>query len=233
MIVSIHQPNYLPWLGFFSKIKQSDLFVLFDDVQFPRGKKHFGHRNRIKTNFNASKWLTVPIKNKSDMVSFNDTVINYSLGWNKEHLRLMEIFYKEAPHFDKYFADISELLLKEYSNLTELSKKLIVYFMKELKINTEVKLSSEFGGEVLTGSDKIFNILEKVRSYAYSVEYISGSGEGSRRYIEEGEFKRRRINLHWQEYEHPTYNQLFNGFMPYLSVVDLLFNEGNESYKII
>ena len=105
--------------------------------------------------------------------------------------------------------------------------------MKELKINTEVKLSSEFGGEVLTGSDKIFNILEKVRSYAYSVEYISGSGEGSRRYIEEGEFKRRRINLHWQEYEHPKYNQLFNGFMPYLSVVDLLFNEGNESYKII
>ena len=159
MIVSIHQPNYLPWLGFFSKIKQSDLFVLFDDVQFPRGKKHFGHRNKIKTNFNASKWLTVPIKNKSDMVSFNDTVINYSLGWNKEHLRLIEIFYKEAPYFNKYFEDISELLLKEYTSLTELSKKLIVYFMKELRINTEVKVSSDFDGEGLTGSDKIFNIL--------------------------------------------------------------------------
>mgnify|MGYP003993088127 FL=1 len=159
MIVSIHQPNYLPWLGFFNKIKQSDLFILFDDVQFPRGKKHFGHRNRIKTNFNASKWLTVPIQNKSDMVSFNDTDINYSLDWNKEHLRLIEIFYKEAPHFNKYFTDISEILLKEYANLTELSKKLIVYFMKELKINTEVKLSSDFGGEGLTGSDKIFNIL--------------------------------------------------------------------------
>ena len=105
--------------------------------------------------------------------------------------------------------------------------------MKELKINTEVKLSSDFGGVGLTGSDKIFNILEKVRSYAYTVEYISGSGEGSRRYIEEGEFKKRRINLHWQEYEHPVYNQLFNGFMPYLSVIDLLFNEGKESYKLI
>lgn len=233
MIVSIHQPNYLPWLGFFNKIKQSDLFILFDDVQFPRGKKHFGHRNRIKTNFNASKWLTVPIQNKSDMVSFNDTDINYSLDWNKEHLRLIEIFYKEAPHFNKYFTDISEILLKEYANLTELSKKLIVYFMKELKINTEVKLSSDFGGVGLTGSDKIFNILEKVRSYAHTVEYISGSGEGSRRYIEEGEFKKRRINLHWQEYEHPVYNQLFNGFMPYLSVIDLLFNEGKESYKLI
>ena len=105
--------------------------------------------------------------------------------------------------------------------------------MKELRINTEVKVSSDFDGEGLTGSDKIFNILEKVKSHAYSVEYISGSGEGSRRYIEEEEFERRGIDLHWQEYEHPIYNQLFNGFMPYLSVVDLLFNEGKESYKIL
>jgi hypothetical protein len=105
--------------------------------------------------------------------------------------------------------------------------------MKELKINTEVKLSSDFGGEGLKGSDKIFNILEKVRSHAYFVEYISGSGEGSRRYIKEDEFKRREIKLHWQKYEHPIYNQLFNGFMPYLSVIDLLFNEGKEGYKII
>ena len=64
MIVSIHQPNYLPWLGYFDKIKQSDIFVVFDDVQFPRGKKHFGHRNQIKTN-TGKKWLTVPIKNKA------------------------------------------------------------------------------------------------------------------------------------------------------------------------
>ena len=88
MIVSIHQPNYLPWLGFFDKIKRSDLFVIFDDVQFPRGKKHFGHRNQIKTP-NGAKWLSVPIKNKSDMVMFNETLINYETTWQRDHCNLI------------------------------------------------------------------------------------------------------------------------------------------------
>ena len=82
MIVSIHQPNYLPWIGFFDKINRSDVFVIFDDVQFPRGKKHFGHRNKIKTNV-GDKWLTVPIKNKSDLVPFNKTIINYETDWRQ------------------------------------------------------------------------------------------------------------------------------------------------------
>jgi len=122
MIVSIHQPNYLPWLGFFDKIKQSDLFVIFDDVQFPRGKKHFGHRNKIKTN-TGSKWLTVPIKNKSDMVSFNNTIINYELDWNKKHLNLIKSFYQQAPYFEEYYNDLESLLLQQYDSLSSLSHK--------------------------------------------------------------------------------------------------------------
>ena len=115
MIVSIHQPNYLPWLGFFDKIKQSDVFVIFDDVQFPRGKKHFGHRNKIKTT-TGDKWLSVPISNKSDLVPFNDTNINYDTEWNKEHLRLMEVFYSKSPYFNKYFKQISDILLNEHKS---------------------------------------------------------------------------------------------------------------------
>ena len=69
MTVSIHQPNYLPWLGYFDKIKNSDCFVIFDDVQFPRGKNHFGHRNYIKTNA-GKKWLTVSVKDKSSLKAF-------------------------------------------------------------------------------------------------------------------------------------------------------------------
>ena len=76
MFVSIHQPNYLPWLGFFNKIKSSDKFVIFDNVQFPRGKKHFGHRNKIKTN-NGDIWLTVPLIGKSELKDFNTISINY------------------------------------------------------------------------------------------------------------------------------------------------------------
>tara|TARA_R100001509_G_scaffold154986_1_gene117026 strand:+ start:996 stop:1682 length:687 start_codon:yes stop_codon:yes gene_type:complete len=228
MIVSIHQPNYLPWLGFFDKIKKSDVFVIFDDVQFPRGKKHFGHRNKIKTTV-GDKWLSVPITNKSDLVPFNQTIINYSTGWNREHIRLIEVFYSSSPYFEKYFDNLSNILLNEYESLTQLSTRLIKYFLKELKITTELKYSSEISDKNLHGGDKIFNILEKLGTK----EYITGSGPGSMRYIDENRFNEREIKLSWQRYNHPIYNQLHKEFIPYLSIIDLLFNEGEKSGEII
>jgi len=229
MITSIHQPNYLPWLGFFDKIKRSDVFVVFDDVQFPRGKKHFGHRNKIKTNALGDKWLSIPISNKSDLVSFNNTVINYDTGWNTEHLRLIELFYSKTPFFDNYYGDIHTIISKEYKSLTELSVILIKYFMKELEISTEIKLSSEISEKDLSGSNKIFNILENLKT----TEYITGSGPGSMRYIDEEGFNNRGIKLQWQHYEHPEYRQLYGNFTPYMSIIDLLFNEGKKSRDII
>jgi len=228
MIVSIHQPNYLPWLGFFDKIKRSDLFVIFDDVQFPRGKKHFGHRNQIKTN-TGTKWLTVPIKNKSDMVSFNDTIINYDIDWHYEHLRLIELNYKDTPYFNDYYQDLETIIKREYKSLTELSTDLIRYFMAKLNIRTTIARSSELSKQDENGSDKIFSILENVNA----TDYLTGSGPGSQRYIDEGEFKKREINLHWQNYECKEYNQLFGDFIPYLSVVDLLFNHGEKAEEVI
>ena len=228
MKTSIHQPNYLPWLGFFDKIKQSDVFVIFDDVQFPRGKKHFGHRNKIKTT-TGDKWLSVPISNKSDLVPFNDTIINYDTEWNKEHLRLIELFYSKAPYFDKYFNNILDIISVEHKSLTELSVSLIKYFLKELDIETELKYSSHISDSDLYGSDKIFNILEKLNT----TEYITGSGPGSMRYIDESGFNKRDIKLKWQHYEHPQYHQLNGTFIPYMSIIDLLFNEGEKSRRII
>tara|TARA_R100000664_G_C2758196_1_gene146912 strand:+ start:2967 stop:3653 length:687 start_codon:yes stop_codon:yes gene_type:complete len=228
MIVSIHQPNYLPWLGFFDKIKKSDVFVIFDDVQFPRGKKHFGHRNKIKT-VAGEKWLTVPISNKSDLVSFNDTIINYDTNWNDEHLRLMEIFYSKAPYFSSYFSDLNDIISIKYNSLTELSISLIEYFLKQFNIDTKIKYSSEISDDGLYGADKIFNILENLKTK----EYITGSGPGSIRYIDEVGFEERKIKLNWQHYKHPKYNQLHNEFIPYMSVIDLLFNEGKKSGEII
>ncbi len=228
MIVSIHQPNYLPWLGFFDKIKQSDVFVIFDDVQFPRGKKHFGHRNKIKT-LSGDKWLTVPISNKSNLVSFNDTIINYDTEWNKEHIRLIELFYSKTPYFDKYFPNLLDIISIEHKSLTELSVSLIKYFLKELNIKTQLKYSSEISDSDLYGSDKIFNILEKLNT----TQYITGSGSGSMRYIDESGFNERDIKLKWQHYEHPHYNQLNGAFIPYMSIIDLLFNEGEKSRRII
>ena len=101
MIISIHQPNYLPWMGFFDKIARSDIFVIFDNVQFPRGKKHFGHRNLIKTD-GEPKWLTVPLNGKSELKNFNEIEINHN-GWNDNHLNLIKNFYRKSKYFNVYY----------------------------------------------------------------------------------------------------------------------------------
>ena len=128
--------------------------------------KHFGHRNQIKTP-NGAKWLSVPIKNKSDMVSFNDTIINYDIDWHHEHLRLMELNYKDSPYFNDYYQDLENIISREYKSLTELSTDLIRYFMTKLNIRTTIARSSELSGQDEKGSDKIFSILENVNATDY------------------------------------------------------------------
>jgi len=227
MIVSIHQPNYLPWLGYFDKIAKSDVFVILDDVQYPRGKKgFFGNRNQIKTN-NGKMWLTVPVLGRSEFKNFNEIGINYN-GWNEKHIQNIYNFYKKAPYFDNYFENIKSILIKKYSTLSELSTKLIIYFMKVLEIDTKVVYSSNLKTEKI-GGEKILYILGQLSA----TEYISGTGPGSMRCIDEQDYFDRGIKLNWQNYEHPIYNQLYGEFIPYLSIIDLLFNIGYKSIGVI
>jgi len=223
MTVSIHQPNYLPWLGFFDKIKQSDKFVIFDNVQYPRSKGHFGNRNKIKI-YNDSKWLTVPVEGKSEMKNFNQ--IKYKdTNWKEEHLRLIEQFYKKTTYFCIYFDDFKEILLKDYKSISHLSSELIIWFLSKLNINTEIIYSSELVDENITGADRILAILKELKA----TKYITGSGPGSMRYINEKDFKEAGIELEWQSYPHPRYRQINGEFIPYMNILDLLFNEGPNS----
>ena len=220
MTVSIHQPNYLPWLGFFGKIKRSDKFVIFDNVQYPRSKGHFGNRNKIKI-YNDSKWLTVPVEGKSEMKNFNQ--IKYKdTNWKEEHLRLIEQFYKKTTYFCIYFDDFKEVLLKDYNSISHLSSELIIWFLSKLNINTEIIYSSELVDEDITGADRILAILKELKA----TKYITGSGPGSMRYINEKDFKEAGIELEWQSYHHPRYRQINGEFIPYMNILDLLFNEG-------
>jgi len=227
MIVSIHQPNYLPWLGFFDKIKQSDYFVIFDNVQFPRGKNHFGHRNRIKTN-NSTIWLTVPLLGKSDLKDFNKIEINYN-GWQEKHLSLIENFYKKTPYFFNYFEDIKNILNKTHNSLCDLNTELIFYFLEQLDIKTKILFSSHICPDEITGAERIDYILNSLQA----TKYISGDRPGSLRYIDEDNFKKNNIELIWQHYDHPFYKQMYGEFVSYMSIIDLLFNEGPNSKNII
>ena len=162
MTVSIHQPNYLPWLGFFDKIKRSDVFVIFDNVQYPRGKGHFGNRNKIKI-YNDSKWLTVPVEGKSEMKNINE--IKYKdTNWKEEHLRLIDQFYRKSKYYKMFIEDFKVEFMKDFDNLSDFNTNLIKYFLYELDIETSVYKSSELIKEDVSGADRIMSILKECKA---------------------------------------------------------------------
>lgn len=227
MTVSIHQPNFLPWLGFFDKIKRSDAFVIFDNVQYPRGKGHFGNRNKIKID-NNSKWLTVPVEGKSEMKNFNQISYKKS-NWKEEHLRLIHQFYNKSTYYKMYIEDFKDEYYKEFDNISDFNTNLIKYFLYELDIDTKVYFSSELIKEDVNGANRIMSILKKLKA----TKYITGSGSGSVRYINEDDFKKANIELEWQNYTHPVYEQKYGDFLPYMNILDLLFNVGPYSDEVI
>jgi len=226
MIVAIHQPNYLPWLGYFNKMARSDVFVLFDDVQLVRGKS-FMTRNRVKA-ANGAQWLTVPVKGKSELSLIKETLIVQDGKWQRKHWRTIQLSYKKAPYFDRYEAKFSQIYDASWEKLSELNVTLIKLIKDLLGINATLVLSSEMHIEA-RGDEKILSIVRELKAD----KYITGEGEGSKRYIAEEEFKENNIELIYQHFEHPPYHQLWGDFIPNLSVIDLLFNEGEKSLEIL
>tara|TARA_R110001592_G_scaffold10504_7_gene54375 strand:- start:4451 stop:5131 length:681 start_codon:yes stop_codon:yes gene_type:complete len=225
MIISIHQPNYIPWIGFFNKILSSDVYVVFDDVQFPRGKD-YANRNQIKTN-NGKKWLTVPVIGKSQLRPWNEIEINNN-GWANQHLLLLESFYKKSEYFTEYYPELKNIYLKGHSKLIDLNLDIIKYILKKLDSETRIVMSSDIKTNK-QGMDKIFHILKELNA----TTYISGNGEGSKRYIDEKSFEENDIELIWQNYTQIKYKQQHGEFISYMTILDLLFNHGPKSKKYI
>ncbi len=229
MIVAIHQPNFIPWVGYFNKINKSDIFVLFDDVQFPRAKT-FGNRVEIKTN-NGAVWLTVPVTNRGELNNFNEVEIDNSQNWASKSLKTLKLAYQKAAHFNSYWDEFAAIYTTKYHVLSELNIALMNFAVAKTGITTKLVRSSEIPEAAgLNGEEKILAILKSLSA----TTYLSGKGAGSRRYINEDDFKAAGIELVWQSYEPKPYRQLWGGdFIPNLSIIDLLFNEGPESLKYI
>ncbi len=204
MTVAIHQPNFMPWVGYFNKIQKSDVFVLFDDVQFPRAKT-FGNRVEIKTN-NGAVWLTVPVSNRGELNNFNEVAIDNSQNWAGKSLKTLKLAYRKAAFFNDYIDEFSTLLLAKYTLLTELNITLMQFGMDKAGITTRLVRSSGIPeAKSLNGEAKILAILKSLGAGTY----LSGKGAGSRRYIDEAHFEAAGIKLVWQSYEPKPYRQLW------------------------
>ncbi len=230
MRVSIHQPQYIPWLGYFFKILHSDCFVLFDSVQYPRGK-HFGNRNEIKT-AQGAQWLTVPVQGRGDLLPYRELPIDNAQDWAKKHWRTLEHAYTKAPYWELYRADLHALYLEQmWHNIAELNQALLQFCFNALHLDTKIVCASALDVERtgISTDEYIFALLKRVGADSY----ISGQGAGSQRYIEPQAFAAQGIELWFYEFTAPHYAQLWGDFVPNLSVLDVLFQCGENSRELL
>lgn len=223
MKVVIHQPEYLPWLGFFDKINKCDLFVILDHVQFQR---KFINRNRIKTT-TGWQWLTTPIIHKYHRGPINQMKIDNETGdWRDRNWRSLTCNYARAPYFKEYAGFLKDAFERDWEFLADLNIYLIENLMQVLglKVPTERSSLLNTSGK---GTELLIEICKKVKADTYL------SGPGGKNYMDLERFKQENIKVEFQEFEHPVYPQRFGDFIENLSIIDLLFNCGEKSFEII
>jgi hypothetical protein len=225
--MSAHQPNFLPYLGFFDKMKAvceigegRGIFVVREDCQYVGSDFH--SRNKIRIN-EGWVWINVPVEKRPAPISEirikKDARIK-NAPWNKYHLRLIEANYKKAPFFEKHFSGLSEIYNEPGDSLLDFNMRIIVYLSKCFGIKAKFVMFSELPENTETGnpSKTLANIAKALGADIYL------SGDGGREYMDMDAFK--GIEVRFQNYKHPAYPQRFFGFEPYLSAIDALFNVG-------
>ncbi len=222
MKVAIHQPNYIPWIGFFHKMSKSDVFILLDDVK--HSKSSVTHRNKIKSD-DKELLLTVPLRNKESLI--NELVIDRPEITIKKHWHSIESNYRKAKHWSFLADDISSIYNSKWNYLVEFNISLIQLLMEKLQIKTKMIRSSEFQKISGEGSERNLNICKMLGADVY----ISGSG--AKKYNDEESFLRSNIKIIYNNFQHPNYPQIGTNFISNLSIIDLIFNCGEQSHTIL
>jgi hypothetical protein len=225
--IAIAQPTYLPWLGYFDLLDQVDHFVLLDTVQFE--KQSWQQRNRIKTP-TGLQWLTVPVVFRGRLGQrIVDVEIREPEFW-RDHLRAIELNYRRAPFFDCYFEPVSDLMRSATShlNLSKLTITMLRWLAGIIGIKTPLIASTE-----LQVDGKRTDLLAAICGATGATEYLSPLGSAEYLLNELAVLTDRGIEVSFQHYEHPVYQQLFPPFEPFAWVLDLLFNEGSRALEVI
>jgi len=225
MIVSINQPAYLPWLGYFHRIAVSDAHVVLDHVQFE--KNSFTNRNKIRTQEGWS-WLTVPVKTagKFGDLAINEIEIADEKKWAYKHWQSLRLNYSKAPFFDQHAAFLEGMYNRRWQKLADLMRETRAYHLDAFGIRTKLYFSSQM--KVSGKKDEL--ILNLCRELGATV-YLSGPL--GRDYLHEDAFRRQGIAVRYHDYRHPTYPQVYPGFEAYMAALDLLFNAGPASLETI
>ncbi|MBI5788270.1 MAG: WbqC family protein [Candidatus Schekmanbacteria bacterium] len=223
MIIAVHQPQYLPWLGYFDKMDLADAFVLLDNVQYK--KNEWQNRNRIKT-ATGWQWLTVPV-----CYNFPEAVgqvkINCRVNWQHKQRQAIISNYRQAEFFEYGANFLSDLFDRTWSNLAQVNIFTVKKLARLLNIDTPIWIASELGVFSDDPDERLIQVVQQLGGDSYL------AGAGGHNYMDLSKYERSGIEIIFQQFNHPQYSQLFNGFEPCLSILDLILNHGPKSLQII
>ena len=225
MIVSINQPAYLPWLGYFHRIAVSDLHVVLDRVQFE--KNSFTNRNKIRTH-DGWCWLTVPVKTagKFGQLPICELEIDNQRPWASKHWETVRLNYSKAPFFGQHAEFFQGVYKQNWTKLSDLAQEITTYLLRCFDIRTKLLFSSQM--EISGAKDElVLNLCREVGAKTYL------SGPLGRNYLREELFHSAGIEVRYDDYQHPAYSQTYSGFEPSMAAIDLLFNAGPASRQVL
>jgi hypothetical protein len=222
--VVIHQPDFMPYLGFFHRFLHADAWVVLDQVQFLRNSKSWHHRDKIKTP-QGERWLTVEIKKCHQKTPINHVLLAET-NWRKDHLNLITGNYHKSGYFREIMPHIEELYSLRSERLVDFNLQSIEMLLRLLGIEIPSVMASGLNPKG-TSNELLVDLLKSVGATRYL------SGVGAKDYYDAAPFEQAGITVTWQEFEHPIYPQLHGDFIPYMSSIDLLLNCGIEASRRI
>lgn len=224
-VVAIHQPNYLPWLGYFAKMATADIFIFLDDVQYSKGS----YTNRVRIlRAGEPRWLTMPV-----VFNFGDTIREVQCadaGWQSRHIDILSDFYRQTKCFTDIMPEIA-LIIKSApaeGSISTINRHLVQAFAARLSLGCKLLCSSEIPATGLKSDDRLIELTLAVASQA---TYLSGQGGSA--YQDAGKFAAAGITLKYIRFKHPTYDQGIGDFVPGMSIVDALFHLGWDGVKAL
>ena len=219
MILSIQQPEYFPWIGYFDKFAKVDEVIILDNVQFK--KRYFENRNKVRTN-DGWCWIRTPVLTKGRYDQrIMDVEIDHSQPWQRKLVATLRNNYAKAPNWAKWGDELSALIQSSsHAGLAEFNLMIIHYLAEKFGLVRKTRLASSLNTK-LSGSDLILEICWATGCTTYL------SGQGGRNYLDHKMFAQEDIEIRYQEFTHPVYPQHQGGeFIPAMSAVDMLFNLG-------
>ena len=221
--LAVHQPHYMPWLGYLAKWAAADVFVFLDTVQYE--KNGWQNRNRIKTAA-GPRWLTVPVHARLG-TALAEVTVDAAQPWPERHFRAIEAAYTAAPGLARQRTVLREIYAAPWERLVPLAVATAGWLARAIGITTPARLASATGVAEAEPTERLIALCRAVGADTYL------AGRDGARYMDAARFAAAGIHVLYQDYVHPVYPQLHGEFAPNCSALDLLLTHGDDALGIL